>query len=37
VAVPYTPGGANIFVAARIAWSREQPDKQLKSYGVKYI
>jgi len=37
VAVPYTPGGANIFVAARIAWSREQPDKQLKSYGVRYI
>lgn len=37
VAVPYTPGGANIFVAARIAWSCELPDKKLKSYGVTYI
>lgn len=35
IAVPYTPGAANIFVAARIARSRKL-DGALTEYGVEY-
>lgn len=37
VAVPYTPGAANIFVPARIVRSRELPEKALREYGVAYL
>ena len=35
VAVPYTPGSANIFVAGRIVRSRKM-DNGLTEYGVEY-
>jgi hypothetical protein len=35
VAVPYTPGSANIFVAGRIVRSRKM-DNALTEYGVEY-
>ena len=35
VAVPYTPGAANIFVAGRIVRSRKM-DSALTEYGVEY-
>ena len=35
VAVPYTPGSANIFVAGRIVRSRKM-DNALIEYGVEY-
>jgi PilZ domain-containing protein len=34
--VPYTKGGANIFVVARIAWSRDLPDVGTVAYGIAY-
>jgi len=37
VALPYTPGGANIFVAARIAHGVEQPGENEFLYGLGYI
>ncbi len=37
VAVPYSPGTANIFVPARIVRSRQLPEQGLKSYGVAYL
>lgn len=37
VAVPYAPGGANIFVPARIVRFRDLPEAELKEYGVAYI
>ena len=36
IAVPYTPGAANIFVAGRIAHSR-RVDNTSKEYGVAYV
>jgi len=37
IAVPYSPGTANIFVPARIVRSRELPEKGLRRYGVAYL
>jgi hypothetical protein len=37
VAVPYSEGKANIFVAARINRAQEQPAKGLTKYGAQYI
>ncbi len=37
VAVPYTPGQANIFTAAQVANVREAPNEELVSYGVAYL
>ena len=37
VAVPYSKGKANIFVAARINRAQQLPDKELTKYGVQYI
>jgi PilZ domain len=37
VAVPYSGGKANIFVAARINRAQQLPGKELKKYGVQYI
>jgi hypothetical protein len=37
VAVPYSQGKANIFVAARINRAQEQPGKGLTKYGAQYI
>ncbi len=37
VAVPYTPGAANIFVPARIVRTQEKPNSELKEYGVAYV
>jgi len=37
VAIPYTPTGANIFVAARIAWRQDLPDFGVVVYGASYI
>jgi hypothetical protein len=37
VAVPYAPGGPNIFVPARIVRTQELPDTELKEYGVAYM
>jgi hypothetical protein len=37
VALPYTRGGANIFVAARIEHGDEQPGQNFVVYGVAYI
>ena len=34
--VPYTKGGANIFVPARIAWSRGMPEFGTTMYGIAY-
>lgn len=34
--VPYTKGGANIFVVARIAWSRNMPEFGSTTYGIAY-
>lgn len=34
--VPYTKGGANIFVPARIAWSRDMPEYGAATYGIAY-
>ncbi|MGH9521457.1 MAG: PilZ domain-containing protein [Terriglobales bacterium] len=36
VAVPYTPGTANIFVPARIRWSRTLPSGAFE-YGMEYV
>jgi hypothetical protein len=36
IAVPYTPGAANIFVAGRIA-RRQELDNGQKEYGVQYV
>ena len=36
VAAPYTPGGANVFVTARIARYQELREKKLRKYGVAY-
>lgn len=36
IAVPYTPGGANIFSQARIAWHAKSGDGW-DNYGVKYV
>ena len=35
-AVPYNPGAANIFVAARITWCRSQPSGMTEC-GLKYV
>ena len=37
VAFPYTPGGANIFVAARIVHANEVPGEKYRMYGLEYI
>lgn len=37
VALPYSAGGANIFVPARIVRAREVPDKGVIEYGVSYM
>ncbi len=37
VAVPYSEGKANIFVAARINRVQDQPDKGLTKYGAHYM
>jgi hypothetical protein len=37
VAVPYSNGKANIFVAARINGTRQVPGKELTKYGAQYI
>jgi len=37
VAVPYSGGKANIFVAARINRAQQLPGKELTKYGVQYI
>lgn len=36
LAVPYTEGGANIFVPGRIVWERRLSD-ELREYGVQYV
>jgi hypothetical protein len=36
LAVPYTPGAANIFVPGRIVWHKETADSQ-HTYGVQYV
>lgn len=36
LAVPYTHGAANIFVAGRIVWHKETADSQ-HTYGVQYV
>ncbi len=37
VAFPYTPGGAKVFVAARIVHETVLPDKKSRVYGLEYI
>jgi hypothetical protein len=37
VAVPYLRGGANVFVQARITWSRYRAAGQLTAYGLAYV
>jgi hypothetical protein len=37
VAFPYTPGGANIFVAARIEHENEVPGEKFRLYGLEYL
>ncbi len=37
VAFPYTPGGAKVFVAARIVHENLLPDKKSRLYGLEYI
>jgi hypothetical protein len=37
VCLPYTPGGANIFVPGRIAFVKEMPAERVSLYGVAYI
>jgi hypothetical protein len=36
VAMPYTRGGLNVFVSARILWRRELPRMNRYEYGVTY-
>ncbi|MGH9704390.1 MAG: PilZ domain-containing protein [Candidatus Acidiferrales bacterium] len=36
VAVPYTEGGANIFVSAKVVWQRDLPKSNRREYGVAY-
>ncbi|HXZ78999.1 MAG TPA: PilZ domain-containing protein [Terriglobales bacterium] len=36
IAVPFTPGGANIFVPGRIVWEKDLDDK-LREYGIQYV
>jgi PilZ domain len=35
-AIPYTPGGSNIFVSAKICWSKHGPDGT-SEYGLQYV
>ena len=35
-AIPYTPGGSNIFVSAQICWSKPLPDGT-SEYGLRYV
>ena len=37
VALPYSGGKANIFVAARISRARDNPGKELTQYGAQYL
>jgi len=37
VAVPFTPGGGNIFIPSRIFYAQHSPDSELTLYGVAYI
>jgi len=37
VALPYSPGGANIFVPARVVFVKELPAEGVSRYGVAYI
>jgi hypothetical protein len=36
VAIPYLPGGANVFVQARIIWSKSSPGEGAATYGLIY-
>jgi len=36
IAVPFTPGGANIFVPGRIVWEKDL-DGKLREYGIQYV
>jgi hypothetical protein len=37
VSVPYSPGGANIFVPARVAHTHRKPDESQNKVGVAYV
>jgi hypothetical protein len=37
VAVPFTPGGGNIFIPSRIFYVQHPPDSEVTLYGVAYI
>jgi hypothetical protein len=37
IALPYVEGGANVFVKARILWSRSLPEAGLSAYGACYV
>ncbi len=37
VAVPYSTGGGNIFIAGRIAYAKESPSAEVVVYGVAYL
>ncbi|HEV2350176.1 MAG TPA: PilZ domain-containing protein [Terriglobia bacterium] len=36
VAIPYIPGGANVFVQARITWAHSTQDEGVTMYGLSY-
>lgn len=37
IALPYVEGGANVFVTARILWSRSLPVEGFSAYGISYV
>lgn len=37
VAVPYLQDAANIFILARVVWSRQSGSNEMKEYGVEYV
>jgi hypothetical protein len=36
VAIPYIPGGANVFVQARITWAHSTQEEGVTMYGLSY-